>query len=557
MTAARAFYKLTKGKNSPYNIILTDADAILDSTGVTRCDLNFIKDGVAGAVISSDVNPSWFNLQYSLSYEGVATNAIRIDLKDATINPGRYEVEIFVWDAVSTSGRFAGTINTQVDGPLSTPMGALPMDLFGNIRVPSDTPATITADQDDYSPGSNAHVRLASDASRTITGLAYIADGQLRKISNVGANNIVLAHESTSSVAANRFILSRQADTTVYPGDTIELIYDGESNRWRQHPPSDPHFRRTAAEITAGAVPKNTLWRPGDIRRYGAVVDGSTDDSAAWQAAMNQCVSGGPPVIWEGNSAINSQLTYNDDLSIRGSGDGLSRITWTGAATAVFARPAAGQYDHVEFSGFEAVDTGSGSALIDLQSTIYASLRDITIDGFATGINGIDPLYTRFDNILVRNATDGFLLSAGGNNLFINCIVETLTGNGWRLEDAGDNTLLNCHTISSVAGGILISDGSDRNKIIGVDLTGVTGTEVNIGATADKTMLIGNRYTLGAPTVTDNGSDTVIIGNDGLLRTTKAVTNTNTPSGATAEAFPIYDNAGTLRGYIPVYAAQW
>lgn len=36
-----------------------------------------------------------------------------------------------------------------------------------------------------------------------------------------------------------------------------------------------------------------------------------------------------------------------------------------------------------------------------------------------------------------------------------------------------------------------------------------------------------------------------------------SVANTNTPSGATARAVPIYDESGTLLGYIPVYAVQW
>jgi len=33
--------------------------------------------------------------------------------------------------------------------------------------------------------------------------------------------------------------------------------------------------------------------------------------------------------------------------------------------------------------------------------------------------------------------------------------------------------------------------------------------------------------------------------------------NTNTPSGATARAMPVYDANGSLLGYIPIYAAQW
>ena len=297
MTTARAFYKVTKGKNSPFNIFLEEDGVLVSSEGVTRCDLNFIQNEVAGPVISSSVDPGFFTLEHPATKDGISTKAIRVDLKDATLNPGRYVVEVFVYDAVSTDGRFGGTFPAQIDGPLSTPIGALPMDLFGNLRFPTVTPATITADQNDYSPGANAQVRLASDAKRTITGLLFVADGQRKIFSNVGVNNIVFAHESTSSAAANRIILSRAHDTTLYPGDTIEIIYDGDSNRWRQHPPTEPYHRRTSQEVTGGAVPKNTILWPGHIRRYGALIDGS-DDVAAWQASINQCVSGGAPVTW-------------------------------------------------------------------------------------------------------------------------------------------------------------------------------------------------------------------------------------------------------------------
>lgn len=41
------------------------------------------------------------------------------------------------------------------------------------------------------------------------------------------------------------------------------------------------------------------------------------------------------------------------------------------------------------------------------------------------------------------------------------------------------------------------------------------------------------------------------------LKINTAITNTNTPSGATAKALPIYDASGTLLGYVPVYASTW
>lgn len=44
---------------------------------------------------------------------------------------------------------------------------------------------------------------------------------------------------------------------------------------------------------------------------------------------------------------------------------------------------------------------------------------------------------------------------------------------------------------------------------------------------------------------------------DGHFLTGDATANTNTPSGATAYKFPIYDQTGTLLGYIPVYGSAW
>lgn len=46
-------------------------------------------------------------------------------------------------------------------------------------------------------------------------------------------------------------------------------------------------YPRTAAEIEAGVTPTYYYYEPGDVRRYGAVGDGTTDDTAAIQDALN------------------------------------------------------------------------------------------------------------------------------------------------------------------------------------------------------------------------------------------------------------------------------
>lgn len=50
---------------------------------------------------------------------------------------------------------------------------------------------------------------------------------------------------------------------------------------------------RTAAEIAAGITPTNYGYAPGDVRRYGVVGDNSTNDTAAFQAALNAAADGG------------------------------------------------------------------------------------------------------------------------------------------------------------------------------------------------------------------------------------------------------------------------
>ena len=56
-----------------------------------------------------------------------------------------------------------------------------------------------------------------------------------------------------------------------------------------------------------------------------------------------------------------------------------------------------------------------------------------------------------------------------------------------------------------------------------------------------------------------NSGNTVqfAVGPTGKILTNQAVSNTNTPSGATTKAVPLYDIAGTLLGYFPLFASLW
>lgn len=54
-----------------------------------------------------------------------------------------------------------------------------------------------------------------------------------------------------------------------------------------------PCYAQTAVESAAGVTPVNYSYTPGNIRRYGAVADGVTDDSAAIRSALDAVPTGG------------------------------------------------------------------------------------------------------------------------------------------------------------------------------------------------------------------------------------------------------------------------
>jgi hypothetical protein len=96
------------------------------------------------------------------------------------------------------------------------------------------TPATITADQNDYAPTGHATaaaLNLASNSWRVITGLAGGAPGRHVLIVNTGSNPIILSHANTGSTAANRFSFGG-VSLVLLPGDACELRYSAALSRW-------------------------------------------------------------------------------------------------------------------------------------------------------------------------------------------------------------------------------------------------------------------------------------------------------------------------------------
>ena len=96
-----------------------------------------------------------------------------------------------------------------------------------------DTPAQFVANQDNYDPGKYDVLRVSSDTSRTITGIQGGRKGRRILWVNVGDQDIVFAHESGSSTAANRITVYNASSYTLATDEMISTYYDSTTSRWR------------------------------------------------------------------------------------------------------------------------------------------------------------------------------------------------------------------------------------------------------------------------------------------------------------------------------------
>lgn len=100
--------------------------------------------------------------------------------------------------------------------------------------------ASPSTNQNDYSAGGLADLigckglRLSIGATMKLTGLAATYDGHEITLANTSTDYLLwLEHQSTASVAANRFDLPNGFPYWLMPGDRITLRYSSISGRWQ------------------------------------------------------------------------------------------------------------------------------------------------------------------------------------------------------------------------------------------------------------------------------------------------------------------------------------
>ena len=123
------------------------------------------------------------------------------------------------------------------DDSIDTDFSVANLTASKTVMTPPTTASQITSDQNNFNPsGQSYFIRLSSNATRTVSGLTFSVtqlSGEQHLLFNVGSSSIVLANESASSTAANRFTTLTGADVTLAAGQALHVIYDGVTSRWR------------------------------------------------------------------------------------------------------------------------------------------------------------------------------------------------------------------------------------------------------------------------------------------------------------------------------------
>ena len=96
-----------------------------------------------------------------------------------------------------------------------------------------DSPAQITGDVDDYPTAGFSHLRVDADGAHDITGFADGSAGKMLWLTNISGAAITLNNEDAASAAANRIITAHAAPLSISADETVILMYDAVTSRWR------------------------------------------------------------------------------------------------------------------------------------------------------------------------------------------------------------------------------------------------------------------------------------------------------------------------------------
>jgi hypothetical protein len=228
---------------------------------------------------------------------------------------------------------------------------------------------------------------------------------------------------------------------------------------------------------------------------YGATGNGTTDDTAALQAAVTALgtAGGGTLYVPPATYALSAVINVPNEVSILGAGQGASILKQT-STTANVLSYAATNLGNIQVEKIQILGPGSGSgkglvmsANGGVNPVVSCAFRDLVIENM--GGNGMDIavlITSTFENVeVVTCGNHGFQLSGGGTSVaMLNCYANGCGNHGYNLAQMNYTSLNGCAADSCVSGYFL-----DTCNNVGLYSC---GTEANSGNAYVVTGGVGN-----------------------------------------------------------------
>jgi YVTN family beta-propeller protein len=109
----------------------------------------------------------------------------------------------------------------------------LTMDVQGAVAFRKGSDFSGVGTQNNANLGNASLVRLTGISAQIITGIASGADGRMLTLMNAGNATATISNQSGLSTTANRIITGQGADMLIGPNQSVLMVYDSSSLRWR------------------------------------------------------------------------------------------------------------------------------------------------------------------------------------------------------------------------------------------------------------------------------------------------------------------------------------
>ena len=280
-----------------------------------------------------------------------------------------------------------------------------------------------------------------------------------------------------------------------------------------------PQTKPTSEQVTflasgTGASQRTVLDKLRDavsVRDFGAVGDGTTDDTVAINAALAAHASVYLPV---GTYRTTAPITINANNILIGAG--ITSVIKNTTASSVIrsVTPTGARIYHVGGGNFKIEGNTSGivagSVGLDMQNVTYASWTDVWINYVETGIrhgNGYASFYNDYFTCTITSCTTGVDNSTLGNeNRFTALRIDAVTGT--KDQDNTSNTYLACAVEQFSTGHQITGSTAQSIRFIGSRLESTIGGAVgiSINAAAQQTQIISPFFSSLATNISDAGS---------------------------------------------------